>query len=149
MAKIEIKQHSKHKAENMFALVMDIEKYPQFLPSCQSLVLQASEKKENCIVHDAYMTVGTAKINKGFSSQIIEDKNNLIIKIKSHDDIFKYMNSVWSFEKIDNACVIHFNVEYEFSSKTLSLLMSSVFDRMFKSIVEAFIKRANEIYNSA
>lgn len=149
MAKIEIEKTSRHTAENMFALVMDVEKYPQFLPSCQALKLHASEIKGQCKIHSATMSVGTAKINKSFCSQIIEDKNNLTIKIKSHDAIFKYMDSTWQFTSLENSCKIYFNVEYEFASKTLSVLMSAVFDKMFKSIVQAFINRADEIYSAS
>ena len=146
MTKIDIVQSVAHSGKDMFALVIDIESYPDFLPSCRSLVLQSSEQRDDYKIHKAYMVVGGAKINRGFTSQVIEDSKNLKVSIKSDDPIFRYMRSHWSFIDTNEGCEINFSTDYEFTNRALSILMNGIFDKMFKSIVTAFKERADSLY---
>lgn len=149
MTKIDINKNIKFSKENMFELVVDVEKYPEFLPSCQSLIINEKKMIDNCQIYKTYMTVGAKKINRGFSSQVIADEKNMKISIQSDDKIFKYMTSEWKFSEGENnnECNIHFTSQYEFRNRALAIVMGSVFEAMSKSMVNAFEKRAYDIYD--
>ncbi|MDN5248844.1 SRPBCC family protein [Bartonella sp. TP] len=147
MPKFGTKRIVAHKAAEMFALVADVEKYPQFLPMCKELRVLDKIQQENLTIVTAVMSVGYKIFCESFTTIVQLDPDNNIIKVSYVDGPFKYLENRWAF--VDLECYkseIEFFIDYEFKSKSLGLLMGSVFDAAFLKFAEAFEKRADAVY---
>ena len=138
----------RHSAAEMFDLVADVERYPEFVPLCQSLRVrsrqQAGEGRE-VIVAD--MTVAYKLISETFTSRVTLDRPRLEILVEYLEGPFRRMNNRWSFRPVDQAsCDVEFFIAYEFRSRTLGLLMGGVFDAAFRRFAAAFQRRADQVY---
>jgi coenzyme Q-binding protein COQ10 len=150
MPQFETVKHVRHSPENMFALVADVEKYPEFLPLCEGLVVRSRKDRGGQSVLIADMTVGYKAIRETFTSQVHLKPEENRIEVKYIDGPFKYLSNVWSFEPAEpGAANIHFSIDYEFKSKLLGMLMGSMFDRAFRMFTSAFEKRADQVYGAA
>ena len=143
-------RRARHSAADMFDLVADVEKYPLFVPLCESLVIRArnSEGGRDNLV--ATMTVAYKVVRESFTTRVTLDREQLMVKAEYLDGPFRYLDSVWRFEPRGRGeAIAHFSIDYEFRSRTLALLMGAVFDRAFRRFAEAFEKRADEVYGVA
>ena len=140
-----------HTAEEMFDLVADVERYPEFVPLCQALKIRRSaEAGEGARVIVADMTVAFGPVKETFTSQVTLDKSSLSILVEYIDGPFRQLENRWRFRSDGAAqCNVDFFISYEFRSKTLALLMGSVFDKAFHKLSEAFEKRADVVYGAA
>jgi coenzyme Q-binding protein COQ10 len=131
----------------MFALVADVEKYPQFVPMCESLSIKSRKERDGKELLVADMSVGYKLIRETFTSQVLLDRAALVIETKYIDGPFKYLNNRWRFaETGPSACNVHFFIDYEFKSRVLGMLMGSMFDIAFRKFTQAFEARADQIY---
>jgi len=138
-----------HEASNMFDLVADIERYPEFVPLCQSLDVTSEREKSGRKVLLANMSVGYKSIRETFTCQVVLNREANEIVASYIDGPFKYLENKWYFETTgEGRCDIHFKLDYEFKSRALALLMGSMFDRAFAKFTQAFEERANELYGS-
>ncbi len=135
-----------HQAEQMFALVADVEKYPQFLPLCEALSVRSRKERDGRTILVADMTVGYKAIRETFASQVLLKPDENVIEVKYLDGPFKYLNNIWRFEPKGQGSSVHFFIDYEFKSRILGALMGSMFDRAFRMFAEAFEKRADAVY---
>ena len=150
MPQFETVQHVRHSPANMFLLVADVEKYPQFLPLCETLVVRSRKERDGQTLLIADMTVGYKAIRETFTSQVHLKPEDNRIEVKYIDGPFKYLSNVWSFRPAEpGASNIHFTIDYEFKSRLLGMLMGSMFDRAFRMFTSAFEKRADEVYGTA
>ncbi|AXV15649.1 ubiquinone-binding protein [Neorhizobium sp. SOG26] len=150
MPKFEIRRPVKHSAEKMYALVADIERYPQFLPLCDALSVRSRKERDGKTLLLADMTVGYKAIRETFTTQVLLNPAEQAIDVKYIEGPFKYLDNRWRFEPAadgsSDACVVHFYIDYEFKSMILGALMGSMFDRAFRMFAEAFEARADKIY---
>ena len=137
-----------HSAAEMFDLVADVERYPEFVPLCQSLkVRQRTPKADGTEIVVADMTVSFNLVREGFTSEVMLDRPNLKISVRYLRGPFSNLENRWTFEpKGDNACDVGFFIAYEFKSRMLALLMGSMFDAAFGRFSGAFEKRADVVY---
>ncbi len=150
MPKHETTRDVAHTPQQMFALVADIEKYPQFLPLCEALRVRSRKERNEKTLLVADMTVGYKAIRETFTSQVLLSPDDNMIDVKYLDGPFRYLNNRWSFSaRPDGGCTIKFYIDYEFKSRMLGVVMGSMFDRAFRMFAEAFEKRADEIYGKA
>jgi coenzyme Q-binding protein COQ10 len=139
-----------HSAEDMFALVADIEQYPQFVPMCQKLVIRSRREKGDRVRLLADMSVAYKFISESFTSQVTLNKPKLEIDVEYIDGPFSYLENQWRFVELEhNTCEIHFLIDYEFKSKILGRLLGSMFELVFSRFTAAFEKRADEVYGKA
>ena len=140
-----------HRAEQMFGLVADVEKYPDFLPMCEALSVRSRKERDGKALLIADMTVGYKLIRETFTSQVLLKPAENIIDVKYLDGPFRYLDNRWTFKPVDDGseCDVEFFIDYEFKSRTLGLLMGTMFDLAFKKFSEAFEKRADQIYGTA
>ncbi|MCV9935148.1 type II toxin-antitoxin system RatA family toxin [Boseaceae bacterium BT-24-1] len=137
----------KHSPDQMYALVADVENYPQFLPLCEGLTVRRRTPREGggeVVLAD--MTVGYKAIRETFTSRVTLDPTNLKILVEYVDGPFRYLENRWNFKPHDKGCEIGFFISYEFASRMLGLLMGAMFDKAFHKFAEAFEKRADAIY---
>jgi coenzyme Q-binding protein COQ10 len=131
----------------MFDLVADIERYPEFLPLCDSLrIIRRSQSGEGVETLVAAMSVGYKAIKESFTSRVAVDRPRLRIVVEYVDGPFKFLENRWTFKTIPTGCEVDFFINYEFKSFALGILMGSVFDKAFRRFAEAFETRADEIY---
>lgn len=139
-----------HSAADMFDLVADVERYPQFVPLCQSLtVRRRSTDGEGREVVVADMTVAYKFIRETFTSRVTLDRPNLTILVEYLEGPFRRMNNRWSFRPVsETSCEVEFFLTYEFRSRTLAMLMGGVFDAAFRRFAAAFERRADQVYGA-
>ncbi len=136
-----------HSPDQMFDLVADVERYPEFLPLCEALVVRSRKERDGKILLIADMTVGYKAIRETFTTQVLLNKAERAIDVKYIDGPFKYLDNRWRFQPSENGgCIIDFFIDYEFKSRILGALMGSMFDRAFRMFTDAFETRANKIY---
>ncbi len=136
-----------HSPDQMFDLVADVERYPEFLPLCEALTVRSRKERDGKTLLIADMTVGYKAIRETFTTQVLLNKAERAIDVKYIDGPFKYLDNRWRFQPSDNGgSVIDFFIDYEFKSRILGALMGSMFDRAFRMFTEAFEKRASKIY---
>ncbi len=137
----------KHTPAQMFALVADVERYPEFLPLCEDLrVMRRVQSGEGIETLVATMSVGYKAIKESFTTRVTLDDPRLKITVEYVDGPFKYLENRWTFRETPTGCDVEFYINYEFKSFALGLLMGSVFDKAFRKFTEAFEVRADEIY---
>jgi coenzyme Q-binding protein COQ10 len=130
-------------AMQMYALVADIAKYPEFLPWCAGARIIS---RTNDMVL-AELTIGYKKIQESFTSRVHLDEANKTIHVSYVSGPLKYLRNEWSFTDLPNGqCQVDFFVHFEFSSRILSHLMDMFFDVAFRRMVTSFEVRAKEIY---
>ncbi|WP_075288815.1 type II toxin-antitoxin system RatA family toxin [Pararhizobium arenae] len=150
MPQFETTRPVKHTAEQMFDLVADVERYPEFLPLCEALTVRSRKERDGKVLLVADMTVGYKAIRETFTTQVLLNKAERVIDVKYIDGPFKYLDNRWRFEPSGEAgSNVVFFIDYEFKSRILGALMGSMFDRAFRMFAEAFEKRADTIYASA
>jgi coenzyme Q-binding protein COQ10 len=139
-----------HSTADMFDLVADVEHYPEFVPLCQSLhVRRRTKDDEGREVIVADMTVAYKVIRETFTSRITLNRQKCEILVEYLEGPFQRLNNRWSFKPADDrACDVEFFISYEFRSRTLGLLMGSVFDVAFRRFAVAFEKRADQVYGT-
>lgn len=131
----------------MFALVADIERYPEFVPLCQALNRRSSRQKGTREIVLADMTAGYKSIRETFTCQVVLDRAAQQIVASYIDGPFKYLENRWFFEATgEESCNVHFFIDYEFKSRALGILMGSMFDRAFARFTQAFEDRADTLY---
>lgn len=143
-----------YSAENMFDLVADVERYPEFLPLCQSLVVKRRKPLDDgrtLVVAD--MRVGYKAIRETFTSQITLDRDKQEILVEYLEGPFRSLENRWTFVPDDKApggqgSSIGFFIEYEFKNRMLGMLMGSMFDAAFRRFAEAFEQRAHVVYGT-
>ena len=141
----------RHAASDMFDLVADVERYPQFVPLCRSLAVRnrtaAGPDGIEIIVAD--MTVAYKLLSETFRSRVTLDRPNLQILVEYLEGPFSHMRNRWEFHPAgQHLCDVKFSIDYEFRSRALALVMGAMFDTAFRRFAEAFEKRADQIYGT-
>ena len=136
-----------HSATDMFDLVCDVEKYPEFVPLCTVLTVKSRKEKAGKILILADMTMAYKLLSETFTTQVLMNREALEIDVKYIEGPFKHLHNNWRFDAQDNnACCIHFDLDYELRSKMLAMAAGAVFDMAFAKFVDAFEKRADALY---
>ncbi|HEY4836472.1 MAG TPA: type II toxin-antitoxin system RatA family toxin [Bradyrhizobium sp.] len=151
MPQFSSKRRVKHSASEMFDLVADVERYPEFVPLCKSLkIRQRTPKPDGTEIVVCDMTVSFKLIREAFTSEVTLDRPNLKILVKYLRGPFSNMENRWTFEpKSDHACDVGFYISYEFRSRMLAILMGTMFETAFQRFAAAFEKRADVVYGKA
>src|SRR5262245_43380461 len=134
MPQFSTKRRVRHSAGAMFDLVADVEQYPDFVPLCSALrVKSRAQKGEGVTVLVADMTVAYKMLHQTFTSRITLDRQNFKILVEYISGPFRRMQNRWVFHPAgEQACEVEFFIDYEFKSRTLGMLMGSVFDSVFR-----------------
>ena len=133
-----------HSAAKMYALVADVEAYPQFLPWCSGAEVK---------VLDAHKAVATLHVNyhglrQHFTTENRMDKGALI-EMKLVNGPFKHLDGFWRFAPLaEQACKVEFRLSYELSGKLMEKMAGPVFNHIANTFVEVFVKRAVSLYGA-
>jgi coenzyme Q-binding protein COQ10 len=150
MPKFNTTRRVQHAATDMFDLVADVERYPDFVPLCGSLAIRKrAPGPDDTEVLTADMTVAYKLVRESFTSRVTLDRPKLRILVEYLEGPFSFLENRWVFRATgDRSCEIDFFISYEFKSRMLGMLMGSMFDLAFRRLTTAFEKRADEIYKS-
>jgi len=147
MPQFSTKRRVRHAATDMFNLVADVDKYPQFVPLCSALAVKSRTEKDGRTVLVADMTVAYKIIRETFTSRVTLDQQGLKILAEYLNGPFKRMQNRWTVNPVETkVCDVEFFIDYEFRSRTLAVLMGAMFDAAFRRFAVAFEQRADEIY---
>lgn len=136
-----------HSAKEMFDLVADVERYPEFVPFCERLTVRGRKTECGRAVLVADMSIGYKLVRETFTSKVTLDREALEIRADYLDGPFRFMENSWHFRPLDaGGSEISFEIAYEFKSRALGLLMGAVFDRVFRAFAHAFEIRADKVY---
>ncbi|SHJ24355.1 coenzyme Q-binding protein COQ10 [Bradyrhizobium lablabi] len=151
MPQFSSKRRVQHSATEMFDLVADVERYPEFVPLCSALkIRQRTQQPDGTEIVVCDMTVSFKLVREAFTSKVTLDRSNLKILVEYLRGPFSNLENRWSFEpKSENSCDVGFFLSYEFRSRMLAMLMGTMFDTAFQRFVAAFEKRADKIYGKA
>lgn len=130
----------------MYALVADIEKYPEFLPLCTGLIVLGRRPQGAGEELTARMSVGYKSIAESFTTRVVTNPAERCIDVSYLDGPFKRLENRWRFIDDATGSMVDFYIDYEFRSKLLGVLMGSMFDQAFRRFTEAFEERAARIY---
>jgi len=134
-----------HSAEQFYALVEDIESYPRFLPWCAGAQVKHREAGETL----ATLTVGAAGVTQSFTTRN-RNRPPEAIDLTLVEGPFRRFAAAWRFQPLGAAgCKVEFSMEFEFASRALATLLQPLFAAMADTMVDAFTRRADEIYGHA
>lgn len=129
--------------EQLFALVADVGKYPQFLPWCVAAKVKSRTASEEV----ADLTIGFGPFRETFTSRVILTPPGLI-KVRYENGPFRYLNNQWKFQPDPKGCKVDFFVDFEFKSRLLQAAIGVVFNEAVRRMVNAFLKRARDVYGA-
>lgn len=126
----------------MYALVNDIDRYPEFLPWCKAAQVSSWEE---CRL-TASLTMEAGKISQTFATaNTMQPGRRIDVRLLSGP--FKHLKGHWLFEPVtDHSCTITLEMDFEFKNKLLKLTLSGMFNHIIGSLVESFTRRAEEVY---
>jgi coenzyme Q-binding protein COQ10 len=149
MPRFSSKRRVRHSASQMFDLVADVERYPEFVPLCKALkIRQRTPNADGTEVIVADMTVSFKLLQEAFTSKVTLDRPHQKITVEYLRGPFSNLENRWTFEpRADDAeCDVGFFIAYEFKSRMLAMLMGTMFDAAFQRFAAAFEKRADQVY---
>ncbi|MGA2089443.1 MAG: type II toxin-antitoxin system RatA family toxin [Stellaceae bacterium] len=127
--------------EQVFDLVADIERYPEFLPWCVGARIR--ERRDNVILGD--LLIGWRMVRERFTSRVTLNRPDRI-DVEYTEGPFRYLKNHWVFERQPGGCLVDFFVDFEFRSRMLQGVIAALFNEAVKRMVSAFEKRAQELY---
>ena len=134
--------------ENLIDMVLDIEKYPEFVPWCLSSKIHSKNKKGDKIEIIADLTIGKSFFNETYKSFVIYDKSLDLIHVTNIKGPLKHLENRWIFKQKGKNSEVNFHVDFELKNKILNSLMIKSFNIGLKKIADAFEERAIELFKS-
>jgi coenzyme Q-binding protein COQ10 len=135
-----------HTPVQMFDLVADVGKYPQFLPWCVGARVRSRTETEQV----ADLTIGFGPFRESFTSRVSMQRADgdgvSLIQVRYENGPFRYLNNHWKFIPHPKGCRVDFWVDFEFRSRVLQAAIGVVFNEAVRRMVNAFLKRAREVY---
>ena len=146
MPNTSIKKEIPCSKENLIKMVLDIEKYPEFVPWCLNCKIHSKNDKGEKIEIIADLTIGKSFFNETYKSFVIYNKSSDSIHVTNMGDPLKYLENKWFFKQKRNISEVDFQINFELKNKILNLLMIKSFNIGLKKIANAFEKRAMELF---
>ena len=128
-------------------MVLDIEKYPEFVPWCLDSKVHEKKNKGNTVEIIADLTIGKSFFKETYKSFVTYNKSTDTIYVTNIEGPLKYLENKWFFKDLGEASQVEFQVDFELKNKMLNLFMNKSFDLGLIKIADAFQKRANELFN--
>jgi coenzyme Q-binding protein COQ10 len=131
-----------HTPEQLYALVLDVQKYPQFLPWCMAARVKSQSERELA----ADLIIGFNMFRETFTSYVEFDPDKLEIDVRYAEGPFKDLTNNWRFLPHEDGCEIDFYVDFEFNSRLLQSVIETLFTEAVRRMVRAFEARADDLY---
>ena len=132
--------------KDLVNMIMDIEKYPEFVPWCLSGKIHRKDEKKDIIEMEADLTVGKKFLNQTYTSHVTYYKETDKIIVNNIGGPLKHLENIWQIKQINNQSEVHFKIDFEIKNIVYSIIMEKSFDIGLKKIADAFEKRAVKLY---
>jgi|TARA_B100000902_G_scaffold152736_1_gene149288 coenzyme Q-binding protein COQ10 len=149
MPKASVKRLIECKKEDLIKMVLDIEKYPEFVPFCYNAKVYEikDEKDTKKIIAD--LTIGKGPFKDTYKSDVVLNKKNDSILVKNIDGPLNHLSNNWNFTKKDKSTEVVFDIDFEIKNKFLNSLMILSFQFGLEKIADAFQKRAEKLFGNS
>ena len=148
MPKASVKRLIECKKDQLVDLVLNIEKYPEFVPFCLDSHVYERNKEDNQILIIADLTIGKGPFKDTYKSDVKFDKENSTINVTNIGGPLNHLENNWIFNETKGGTEIYFDIDFEIENKFLNVLMSKSFEFGLNKIADAFQKRAENLYRS-
>ena len=149
MPKASVKKFIECKKEQLINLVLDIEKYPEFVPFCINAKVYEKKEKDNLLLIIADLTIGKGPFKDTYKSDVKYNKKANSIFVTNLDGPLKYLKNTWHFKEKKNITDVYFEVDFELKNEFLNIVMTKSFQFALDKIADAFEKRAENLFNKA
>ena len=149
MPKASVKKLIKCKKEQLIDLVLDIEKYPEFVPFCVNAKVYEKKEQDNLLLIVADLTIGKGPFKDTYKSDVKYNKKEDSIFVTNLEGPLKHLENTWYFNEKNNITEVSFEVDFELKNEFLNIVMTKSFQFALDKIAEAFQKRAEELFNKA
>ena len=149
MPKASVKRLIECKKDQLIDLVLDIEKYPEFVPFCLDSHVHERNKESNQILIIADLTIGKGPFKDTYKSDVKFDKENSTINVTNIGGPLNHLVNNWNFNETKEGTEISFDIDFEIENKFLNVLMSKSFEFGLNKIADAFQKRAETLYKDS
>ena len=146
MPSASIKKKISCSKKNLIEMVLDIEKYPEFLPWCLDGKIHDKTEKGEAIEIKADLTIGKSFFRSTYKSFVIYNKLEDSIHVTNINGPLKHLENTWIFRQDGNSSEVEFHIDFELKNKILNVLMIKSFDLGLKKIADAFEKRAIQLF---
>jgi coenzyme Q-binding protein COQ10 len=146
MPKASVKRLIECKKEQLIEIVLDVEKYPEFIPFCLDSHVYEKNKEGNLTLIIADLTIGKGPFKDTYKSDVKFDKKDNSIKVINIGGPLKHLENNWYFSEYKSCTEISFDIDFEIENKFLNVLMSKSFEFGLNKIADAFQKRAEDFY---
>ena len=149
MPKASVKRLIECKKKDLIDLVLDIEKYPEFVPFCYSARVYENKKEDDLIRIVADLTIGKGPFKDTYKSDVVFNKKEDSIFVKNIDGPLSHLSNNWIFtDKKDGMTEVTFDIDFEIKNKFLNSLMVVSFQFGLEKIADAFQKRAEKLFSN-
>ena len=145
MPKASVKRVINKKKDKLIDFVLDIEKYPEFIPFCLASKVYERKNEGDKILIIADLTIGKGPFSDTYKSDVRFNKKNDTINVTNIDGPLKHLQNNWKFVETDNTTEVYFEVDFEIKNKFLNLLMENSFEFGLNKIADAFQKEAEKL----
>jgi coenzyme Q-binding protein COQ10 len=145
MPKASVKRIIDKRKDKLIEFVLDIEKYPEFIPFCLGSKVYEKKVENDQILIIADLTIGKGLFSDTYKSDVRFNKKNDTINVTNLEGPLKHLQNNWKFVKNNNMTEVYFDVDFEIKNKFLNLLMEKSFEFGLNKIADAFQKKAESI----
>jgi len=146
MPKASVKKLIECKKEQLINLVLDIEKYPEFVPFCIDAKVYEKKTQGNLLLIVGDLTIGKGPFKDTYKSDVKYNKEEDSIFVTNLDGPLKHLENTWHFKEKNNVTEISFEVDFELKNEFLNIVMTKSFQFALDKIAEAFQKRAEKLF---
>ena len=149
MPKASVKRLIECNKDQLIDLVLDIEKYPEFVPFCLESKIYEKKEKGELLLIIADLTIGKGPFKDTYKSDVKFNKNNDSIYVTNLDGPLKHLENKWHFKEENNFTEVSFDVDFELKNDFLNIIMTKSFQFGLDKIADAFQKRAEELFSES
>ena len=149
MPKASVKRLIECKKNQLIDLVLDIEKYPEFVPFCLDAKIYEKKEKGDFILIIAGLTIGKGPFKDTYKSDVKFNKKDNLIKVTNIEGPLNRLENIWLFNDHVNGTEISFDIDFEIENKFLNIVMTKSFQFGLDKIADAFKKRADDLFNQS
>ena len=147
MPKASVKRSIECSKNQLIDLVLDIEKYPIFVPFCLDAKIYEKKEQGDLVLIVADLTIGKGPFKDTYKSDVKFDKKEDSIYVTNLDGPLKYLENKWQFKEDKSITEVSFEVDFELKNKFLNIIMTKSFQFGLDKIADAFQKRAEELFS--
>jgi len=146
MPKASVRKFIECKKEQLIDLVLDIEKYPEFVPFCVGAKVYKKKEKNDLLLIVGDLTIGKGPLKDTYKSDVKYNKKEDSIFVTNLNGPLKHLKNTWHFKEVNNVTEVFFEIDFELKNNFLNIIMTTSFQFALDKIAEAFQKRADDLF---